>query len=146
MEQPQYNLFHRKRVEQEYARLYEDLGLGLTTWSPLASGLLTGKYRSGVPSGSRAEVQGYEFLRSSLTDTRKNEIVGRLAKIADELDCTPAQLALAWVLKNPQVSTVITGASHAGQITENLQAAEIVTRITPEILRNIDTVVGNDYD
>jgi len=146
MEQPQYNLFHRSRVEQEYARLYEDLGLGLTTWSPLASGLLTGKYRAGVPSGSRGEIQGFEFLRDKLTDTRKNEIVGRLAKVADELDCTLAQLSLAWVLKNPRVSTVITGASHAGQIAENLKAAEIVARITPEVLSQIESIVGKDYE
>jgi voltage-dependent potassium channel beta subunit len=146
MEQPEYNLFHRSRVEDEYARLYEDIGLGLTTWSPLASGLLTGKYRSGVPSGSRAEVKGYEFLREQLTDVRKNEIVGRLAKIAEELGCTLAQLALAWVLKNPRVSTVITGASHPSQILENLKAAEVAERITPQVLRWIETTVGDDYE
>lgn len=146
MEQPEYNLFHRSRVEDEYARLYEDMGLGLTTWSPLASGLLTGKYRAGVPSGSRAEVKGYEFLREQLTDARKNEIVGRLAKIAEELDCTLAQLALAWVLKNPHVSTVITGASHPSQVTENLKAAEVAERITPQVLRWIETTVGDDYE
>src|SRR5580693_6112339 len=111
MEQPQYNMLERRKVEQEYARLYEDIGLGLTTWSPLASGLLTGKYKSGVPNGSRAELPNYAFLRESLTDPQKNAVVTQLQTVADELDCTLAQLALAWVLKNPRVSSVITGAS-----------------------------------
>ncbi|MFO0208871.1 MAG: potassium channel beta subunit family protein, partial [Betaproteobacteria bacterium] len=105
MEQPQYNLFHRKRVEQEYARLYEDLGLGLTTWSPLASGLLTGKYRNGIPADSRGAVDSYAFLRELLTDPGKNGLVGQLEGVAQDLGCTLAQLALAWCLKNPHVST-----------------------------------------
>jgi voltage-dependent potassium channel beta subunit len=142
MEQPQYNLFHRNRVEQEYARLYEDIGLGLTTWSPLASGLLTGKYRDGVPGGSRAEVQGYGWLREHLTDPGKNQIVGKLAGVADQLGCTLAQLALAWVLKNPQVSTVITGASRVEQITENMKALDVAKLITPEIKQRIEDLVG----
>ncbi|KGX64783.1 putative voltage-gated potassium channel subunit beta [Burkholderia pseudomallei TSV44] len=96
MEQPQYNLFHRKRVEQEYRRLYEDFGMGLTTWSPLASGLLTGKYRHGVPAGSRAEIHGYDWLRAQLTDPAKNRVVEALGEIANDLGCTVGQLALAW--------------------------------------------------
>jgi voltage-dependent potassium channel beta subunit len=143
MEQPQYNLFCRKRVEQEYKRLYEDIGLGLTTWSPLASGLLTGKYGNGVPPGSRGEVQGYDWLRSELTDARKNEIVRKLASIADELGCTVGQLAIAWVLKNPRVSTVITGASKLEQIGENMKAAEIATKLTPELKQQIEEVTGD---
>jgi voltage-dependent potassium channel beta subunit len=146
MEQPEYNLFHRTRVEDEYARLYEDLGLGLTTWSPLASGLLSGKYRHGIPDGSRAEVKGYEFLREQLTDAGRNEIVGKLDAIAQELDCTLAQLAIAWVLKNPRVSTVITGASRPAQIVENMKAAEVAERITPQVQRWIETLVGDDYE
>ena len=142
MEQPQYNLFHRDRVEREYARLYDDLGLGLTTWSPLASGLLTGKYRNGVPSGSRAEVKGYTWLKENVTDPGKNEIVGKLARVADELGCTLAQLALAWILKNPRVSTVITGASRVEQITENMKALDVVQQITPEIKQRIEDSVG----
>ena len=146
MEQPQYNLFHRKRVEREYAPLTEDIGLGLTTWSPLASGVLTGKYRHGIPPGSRGTVQNYAFLRERLTDVQKNEIAGRLEPLARELDCTLAQLALAWCLKNPQVSTVITGATRVEQVAENMKAAEIAPRLTPEVLARIGAVVGSHYD
>ena len=141
MEQPQYNLFHRTRVEKEYARLYEDIGLGLTTWSPLASGLLTGKYRNGVPAGSRAALKGYESMRDTLTDPAKNEAVGKLDVIARELGASVGQLALAWVLTNPRVSTVITGASRVEQIGENMKAAELVAKITPEIKDRIEKVV-----
>lgn len=142
MEQPEYNLLHRARVEKEYARLYEDIGLGLTTWSPLASGLLTGKYRNGAPADSRAQLQGYEWLSKSLTDEGKNVIVGRLAHIADELGCSLAQLSLAWILKNPHVSTVITGASRVEQIHENMKASHIAAEITPEIKRRMEEIVG----
>jgi aryl-alcohol dehydrogenase-like predicted oxidoreductase len=146
MEQPQYNLFHRKRVEQEYQRLYDDIGLGLTTWSPLASGLLTGKYRSGVPADSRAQLQGYDWLRKQLTDTHRNEIVSKLGAMADELGCTVAQLAIAWILKNPHVSTVITGASRVSQIEENMKAKDIAAKITPEVKQRIEEIVGDAYD
>lgn len=142
MEQPEYNLLHRKRVEREYARLYEDIGLGLTTWSPLASGLLTGKYRNGVPEGSRAQVQGYEWLRERLTDAGRNGIVGRLAEVSDDLGCTLAQLSIAWILKNPHVSTVLTGASRTEQIRENMKAVEIVVKLTPEVMERIEAIVG----
>lgn len=142
MEQPQYNLFCRKRVEQEYKRLYEDIGLGLTTWSPLASGLLTGKYRSGVPAGSRAELQGYDWLRARLVDADKNECVGKLEQVAYELGCSVGQLAIAWVLKNPHVSTVITGASKVEQIAENMKASDVAARITPEITQRIEEIVA----
>jgi voltage-dependent potassium channel beta subunit len=145
MEQPQYNLFHRKRVEQEYARLYEDIGLGLTTWSPLASGLLTGKYRDGVPSDSRAQLQGYDWLRKQVTDSGKNSIVGKLGGVADELGCTVGQLAIAWILTNPNVSTVITGASRVEQIAENMKAQEVVGKITPEVKQKIEEIVGDAY-
>lgn len=143
MEQPQYNLFCRKRVEQEYKRLYEDIGLGLTTWSPLASGLLTGKYRAGVPAGSRAELQGYDWLRARLTDTERNERVAQLETIAQELGCSVGQLAIAWVLKNPRVSTVITGASRVEQIAENMKASEVAARITPDVLQRIEAIVAD---
>ncbi|WP_133649316.1 potassium channel beta subunit family protein [Paraburkholderia flava] len=146
MEQPQYNLFHRKRVEQEYARLYEDIGLGLTTWSPLASGLLTGKYRGGVPADSRAQLQGYDWLRKQLTDTGKNDVVGKLGGVADELGCSIGQLAIAWILKNPNVSTVITGASRVEQIAENMKAHEIAAKITPEVKLKIEEIVGDSHD
>jgi voltage-dependent potassium channel beta subunit len=145
MEQPQYNLFCRKRVEEEYSRLYEDIGLGLTTWSPLASGLLTGKYRNGVPAGSRAELQGFDWLRSAVTDTNKNSIVGKLGNVADELGCSLAQLALAWILTNPNVSTVITGASRVEQIGENMKAQDVAAKITAEIKKRIEAIVGESY-
>ena len=140
MEQPQYHLLHRKRVEQEYARLYEDIGLGLTTWSPLASGLLTGKYREGVPAGSRATVEGYAFLRDGLTDPARNAAVAALADIAREIDATPAQLALAWCLRNPRVSTVIMGASRVQQLHDNLRALEVLPRLTEELVQRVDAI------
>ncbi|MFN8737558.1 MAG: potassium channel beta subunit family protein [Betaproteobacteria bacterium] len=145
MEQPQYNLFHRKRVEQEYARLYEDIGLGLTTWSPLASGLLTGKYRNGIPADSRGAVDSYAFLRELLTDPGKNGLVGQLEGVAQDLGCTLAQLALAWCLKNPHVSTVITGASRVAQVTENMQAAEVAKRLDAAALARIDAIIGSNH-
>jgi len=146
VEQPQYNLFHRKRVEQEYRRLYEDLGLGLTTWSPLASGLLTGKYRHGVPAGSRAQLQGYDWLREQLTDPAKNDIVEKLDHIAGELGCNVGQLAIAWVLTNPHVSSVITGASRVEQIVENMHALDVVARLVPDVKQHIEDLVGNIYE
>jgi voltage-dependent potassium channel beta subunit len=141
MEQPQYNLFERKKVEREYARLYDDIGLGLTTWSPLASGLLTGKYSGGVPDDSRAALPGYEWLRDSLTNEDRNAKVGRLATIAQRLDCTLAQLAIAWCASNPHVSTVITGASRVEQVHENLAALDVIARLTPEVLTEIEEIV-----
>jgi len=145
MEQPEYNLLHRKRVENEYKRLYEDIGLGLTTWSPLASGLLTGKYRDGVPSDSRAQLQGYEWLSKKLTDKGANNIVGKLAEVSDQLGCSLAQLSLAWILLNPHVSTVITGASRVEQIHENMKAIDVVQKITPEIKQRIEEIVGDAF-
>ena len=142
MEQPQYHLFHRKRVEQEYARLYDDIGLGLTTWSPLASGLLTGKYRSGVPAGSRGALESMAFLRDGLIDPAKNKAVALLEPIAQELGGTLAQLALAWVAKNPRVSTVITGASRVEQLRDNLGALDLLDKLTPEVMGRIDTATA----
>ncbi len=141
MEQPQYNLLHRKRVESEYARLYEDIGLGLTTWSPLASGLLSGKYRNGIPAGSRGALESYAFLRESLTDPTKNAVVGQLETVARELGCTLAQLALAWCLRNPRVSSVITGATRVEQIRENMLALDVIDKLTPEVLTRIGAIV-----
>jgi voltage-dependent potassium channel beta subunit len=140
MEQPQYHLFHRSRVEQEYALLYEDIGLGLTTWSPLASGLLTGKYRNGVPADSRASVQGMEFLVERLTDSGKNAAVAQLEAVARDIGCSVAQLAIAWAAHNPRVSTVITGASKIAQLRDNLGAVEVLPKLTPEVMARIDAI------
>ncbi|MGK2949092.1 MAG: potassium channel beta subunit family protein [Acidimicrobiales bacterium] len=139
MEQPQYNIFERRRVEREYARLYDDMGLGLTTWSPLASGLLSGKYLDGVPEGSRATLPGYEWLAEMLTDPDRNAKVRQLAGIAEELDCTLSQLAIAWCAKNPQVSTVITGASTVEQVQENMGALEVLERLDDDVMARIKT-------
>jgi len=143
MEQPQYNLFHRQRVEQEYAPLYESIGLGLTTWSPLASGLLTGKYKSGVPAGSRGALQNMSFLVKGLTDEAKNAAVAKLEPIAAELGATVAQLAIAWCAANPRVSTVITGASTLAQLQANLGAVDVLPRLTPEVMARIDEVTAS---
>jgi voltage-dependent potassium channel beta subunit len=142
MEQPQYNLFHRNRVEQEYKRLYEDIGIGLTVWSPLASGLLSGKYLDGIPEGSRATLPGYEWLRGYLSDDDRNQRVRKLKDIADELGCTVSQLALAWCAANPRVSSVITGASRPEQVQENLGALDVLPRLDAAMLRRVDEAVG----
>jgi len=125
-------------VEAEYAPLYDAIGLGLTTWSPLASGLLTGKYKSGVPSGSRGALESMAFLTKGLTDLAKNAAVAELEPIARELGATLAQLAIAWAAKNPRVSTVITGASTMAQLKSNLGAVEVLAKLTPEVLARID--------
>jgi voltage-dependent potassium channel beta subunit len=145
MEQPQYNLFHRDRVEREYARLYREVGLGTTIWSPLASGLLTGKYEHGPVPGSRAERPGMEWLRDELVGEKARpniERVKRLKAVADRLDCTRAQLSIAWCLKNPHVSSVITGATRREHVTENMGALAVVERLTPRVLDEIDRVLG----
>ena len=139
-DQTQYNLLWRERVENEYARLYDEIGLGLTTWSPLASGLLTGKYLGGIPEGSRATLEGYEWLKSTLTDPVRNTKVAKFKEVADGIDATLTQLALAWCVKNPNVSTVITGASTPEQVAENMSALEIVDRLTPEVLERLDVI------
>jgi len=135
MEQPQYNLFERRKVEREYARLYEDIGLGLTTWSPLASGLLTGKYIDGkIPEDSRGALPGYEWLQGMLKDPASNEKVKQMRDEADELGCTLAQLAIAWCAANPNVSTVITGASRPEQVVDNFGALDVLPKLDSEKL------------
>ncbi|MEZ5203001.1 MAG: aldo/keto reductase [Acidimicrobiales bacterium] len=141
MEQPQYNLFETKKVEKEYARLYEDIGLGLTTWSPLASGLLSGKYVDGIPEGSRASLPGYEWLRDLLTDERRNAQVRELGAVADRLGVTTSQLAIAWCARNPHVSTVILGASTVAQVRENLGALDALARLDDDVLAEIAAIV-----
>ncbi|HUU98084.1 MAG TPA: aldo/keto reductase [Phycisphaerae bacterium] len=146
MEQPQYNMFHRDRVEKEYARLYTQYGLGTTIWSPLASGLLTGKYNDGVPEESRLALEDYKWLRDQVLDEeghRRIEKVRRLAPIAKELGCSLAQLAIAWCLKNPNVSTVITGASRPNQVVENMEALAVAEKLAPDVMESIEKVLDN---
>jgi len=146
MEQPQYNMFARERVEVEYGRLYEAIGLGTTTYSPLASGLLTGKYNDGIPDDARVNVSGYEWLKEGL-ESEEGKIrlqkVRELTAVAEELETTMAQLALAWCVKNPHVSTVITGASRVSQVEENMKALAVAPRLTDEILEKIETILDN---
>jgi voltage-dependent potassium channel beta subunit len=146
MEQPQYNMFHRERIEKEYLHLYEEIGLGTTIWSPLASGLLTGKYNDGIPEGTRVTLEGYEWLKEQFQSEetqRRIDKVRMLMPVAKELECTMAQLALAWCLKNPNVSTVITGASRPQQVTENMKALEVAERITDDVMTQIDEILDN---
>jgi voltage-dependent potassium channel beta subunit len=142
MEQPQYNLFVRDNVEKQLAPLCDDIGLGLTVWSPLASGLLSGKYRDGIPERSRAALPGYEWLQGMVTDPRSRERVERLQVVADDLGCTLAQLALAWCARDPMVSTVITGASRVEQVQENMKALEVLPRLDRDVRARIDAALA----
>lgn len=146
MEQPEYNMFHREKVEKEFLNLYRDIGLGTTVWSPLASGILTGKYNNGIPPQSRLSLKGYEWLRKRLESEegrQRIEKTKRLSKIADELGVAMAQMALAWCLKNPHVSTVITGASRTEQVKENMKALQVVPLLTEEVMEKIESVLQN---
>ncbi|TVQ91459.1 MAG: aldo/keto reductase [Deltaproteobacteria bacterium] len=147
MEQPQYHMFHRARVEVEYAALVRDKGLGTTTWSPLASGLLTGKYNDGVPEGSRLSLPDYDWLRERLlndpTFPAKVDKVKALTEIAHDLGGTMAQLAIAWAARHPHVSTVITGASRTDQVVENMKAVDLLPKLTDEVLQAIEGVLDN---
>ena len=146
MEQPQYNMFHRERVEVEYARLYDAVGLGTTIWSPLASGLLTGKYDNGVPGDTRIDSPGMEWLREMILgdDARpQHQKVLELKTVADDLGCSRAQLALAWCMMNPRVSSVIMGASRVEQLRENLGAMDVVPAMTPAVMERIEGILDN---
>jgi voltage-dependent potassium channel beta subunit len=143
MEQPQYNMFHRERVETEYAPLYDDVGLGTTIWSPLASGLLTGKYNDGIPEDSRLATENYEWLQDQVLVEERIEKVQRLADVADDVGCSTAQLALAWCLTNSDVSTVITGASKPHQVEENMQALDVVDQIDDTVQERIEDILDN---
>jgi voltage-dependent potassium channel beta subunit len=142
MEQPLYNLFRRERFEHEYASLFRRYGYGSTTWSPLASGVLAGKYERGIPRDSRATLKGYDWLHERVTDPERLEKVRALVPLAEEAGCSLAQLSIAWILKNPNVSTVITGASNVDQVQENLGASAVAARLTLEILAKIEAVFG----
>ena len=141
MEQPQYNLFWRDRMEKEYAPLFKDYGYGSTIWSPLASGLLTGKYNNGIPADSRGALKGYEWLQDRLTDQEAIERVRQLGKLADEIGVSLAHMSLAWCLKNPNVSSVITGASRVEQIRENMKAIDALERLTPDVMERIEEIM-----
>ena len=146
MEQPQYNMFHRDKVEMEYADLYDEIGLGTTIWSPLASGILTGKYNDGIPDGSRMSLPDYKWLLPELQSEaggQKVEKVKLLAPIAQDLECSMAQLAIAWCLSNDDVSTVITGASRPEQVTENMKALDVAAQLTPEVQESIEEILKN---
>jgi voltage-dependent potassium channel beta subunit len=143
MEQPQYHMFHRDRFEKEYAPLYRDLSYGTTIWSPLASGLLSGKYNNGIPEDSRATLRGYEWIQNSVITPERVEKVKQLVPIAEEVGASMAQLALAWCLKNPHVCTVITGASRASQVVENMKAIDVAARLTPDVLERIEAILDN---
>lgn len=144
MEQPHYNMLVRERFEKDYARLFKDYGYGSTTWSPLASGLLTGKYNNGIPADSRGSLPGYEWLRDSLSDEQRLAKVRALQPLAEEIGATLAQMAIAWCLKNPNVSTVITGASRASQVHENMKALEVVEKLPPDLMQRIEEILGNN--
>ena len=142
MEQPQYNLLHRQRFEEEYAPLYKELGYGTTTWSPLFSGLLTGKYNQGqIPKGSRGDLEDYEWLKEKFQDEDKLEITRQLGDVADDLGVSLAQMSLAWLLKNPNVSTVITGASKVSQVEENMKAVEVKEQLTDDVMERIQEII-----
>ncbi len=146
MEQPQYNMFHRYRFEVEYGRLYDAIGLGTTIWSPLASGLLTGKYNDGIPEDTRMNLAGYEWLREMFESEEwqaRLQKVRELVPIAEELGTTLPKLALAWCIKNPNVSTIITGASRVSQVEENMQALEVVPQLTDDVMEKIEAVLDN---
>lgn len=146
MDQPEYNMFHRERVEVELAHLYDEIGLGTTIFSPLASGLLSGKYNNGIPEGSRLTVKGYEWLREifeSEEGQQRLEKVKQLVPVAEELGCSMSQMALAWCLKNPHVSTVITGASKPEQVHENMKALDLVSKLSTEVMQRIDSILDN---
>ncbi len=146
MEQPQYNMLARDRFEKEYAPLYKEYGLGTTIWSPLASGLLTGKYNDGIPDDSRLSLPGYEWLRNALLgegSEAKLAKVRKLGEVAKELDVPMAQMALAWTLKNPNVSTVITGASRASQVESNMKALDVVPKLTDDVMERIDSILSD---
>jgi voltage-dependent potassium channel beta subunit len=146
MEQPQYNMFHREKVEHEFSRLYTEIGLGTTIWSPLASGILTGKYNHGIPADTRVSLAGYEWLREEFEGEKSQqriEKVKRLTPIAENLGLTIAQMAIAWCLKNSNVSTVITGASKPEQVSQNMKALDFVEKLTPEVMEQIESILQN---
>jgi len=140
VEQPVYNLFEQRRLGPDYKAVYEDIGIGSTTWSPLASGLLTGKYGAGIPSDSRGALKGFDWLQDELTDKGRLAKVSALEPIAADMGATLAQFSLAWCLQNPYVSTVMTGASRVEQVHENMKAMQFVDKFTPDVMSEIGRI------
>ncbi|MDA4125580.1 MAG: aldo/keto reductase [Thaumarchaeota archaeon] len=146
LEQPQYNMLHRERVEKEYLPLYREIGLGTTTWSPLLSGLLSGKYNKEIPAGTRASLEGYGWLKENVITPENIAKVKALEPMAKELGCTMAQLALAWARRNENVSTVITGATRPEQVEENMKSLDYVSSLTANVMERINGILGNKPD
>ncbi|HXR84742.1 MAG TPA: aldo/keto reductase [Hanamia sp.] len=145
MEQPQYNLFERYKVEKEFLPIYDFVGLGTTIWSPLASGLLTGKYNNGIPKNSRLALEDLSWLKDRLLVNDKIEKVKKLSNVAKDLDVSMAALSIAWCIKNPHVTTAILGATKKDQLLDNLKAIEVKEKLTPEVLEKIDAIMVEDY-
>ncbi len=146
MEQPQYNMFYREKVEREFVPLYKEIGLGTTTWSPLSSGVLTGKYNEGIPKDSRLTLKDYDWLKKQFESEKGKEMIEKarnLQPIADDLEISMAEMALAWCLKNPDVSTVITGASKPEQVKQNMKAIDSVDKLTSDVMEQIESVLDN---
>ena len=143
MEQPQYNLFHREKIEKEYRMIYETVGLGTTIWSPLASGLLTGKYNDGIPKKSRLALKDMDWLKDQWLGKENLKKVERLGKLANQLDISTARLSIAWCVKNTNVTTAILGATKKTQLKENLKAIEDMEKLTPEVMEKIDEIMNN---
>ena len=141
MEQPQYNLFERKKVESEYLRIYETVGLGTTIWSPLASGLLTGKYNDGIPEGSRLALEEMSWLKDKVMADDKIKKIKQLSALSNELGVTTASLSIAWCIKNPHVTTAILGATKKAQLMDNLKSIEVMEKLTPEVLEKIENIM-----
>ena len=142
MEQPEYNLFNREKMENEYLQIFKTVGLGTTIWSPLAAGLLTGKYNEGIPEDSRMAIKGFEWLKERHVQEQKIEKVRQLQPIAEKLDCSLAALSIAWCIKNPNVSTAILGATKKEQLHQNLKALDVLPKLTEDIMQEIDSIAG----
>lgn len=143
MEQPQYNMFERFKVEMDYIPVYQNVGLGTTIWSPLAAGFLTGKYLDGPPEGSRLALKGFEWLRDRWLQEEKIKKVKKLSELASTLDASLAALAIAWTIRNPNVTTTILGATRKEQLVENFKALEVVNKLTPDVMEDIEKILQN---
>ncbi len=141
MEQPQYNLFEREKIEKEFLEIYKNVGLGTTIWSPLASGLLSGKYNDGIPKGSRFALEGFDWLKERWVMDEKVKKVKKLAELAAKLGVSTASLSIAWCIKNPNVTTAILGATKKTQLLDNLKALEVVTMLTPDVMEKVENIM-----